>query len=254
MVNRSRVLRAQPCWIDLASSEPAKLKVFYEALFGWRAGEASPEFGGYFMFFREDAPVAGALVNPAPSARPDHWRVHVEVGDVEATLRRAVEHGATVLEVAEPIGELGVSAVIADPSGAPLGLWEPHGFHGFSTRHEVNAPRWFELRTDRYDVVVPFYRDVFEWDLREVSNEPGNRYSTAHDGDESFVGVLDATGHQRRADPSTWTIYFRVDDVDLAVETVLAHEGGVVRAPKDTPFGRRAVVRDSNGVTFRVTQ
>lgn len=254
MVKGSTALGAQPCWIDLVSTEPDKAKVFYEALFGWSAGEASPKFGGYFMFLREGAPVAGALVNATPSARSDHWRVHVEVGDVKATLRRAVEHGATVLEAAEPIGELGVSAVIADPSGAPLGLWEPHDFRGLEALDVVSAPRWFELRSDRYDVVVPFYRDVFEWDLREVSNEPGNRYSTAHDGDTSFAGILDATGHQRRTDLSAWTIYFRVADVELAVVTVLAHEGSVVRAPKDTPFGRQAVVRDSSGVTFRVTQ
>ena len=236
------------------SSKPERAKVFYEALFGWCAGEASPEFGGYFMFVREGLPVAGVLANSTRNDTPDSWRVHIEVGDVEATLRRAIEHGAAVLAAAEPVGDLGVSAVIADPSGALLGLWEPHAFRGLHARSEVNTPRWFELRTDHYDVVVPFYRDVFEWNLREVSNDPTNRYSTVTDGATPVAGILDATGHQRRADPSAWTIYFRVDDVDLAVESVLSHEGSVVRAPKDTPFGRRAVVRDSSGVTFRVTQ
>lgn len=254
MVGRSMSPVGQPCWIDLMSSQPDQAIEFYGALFGWRAGEASPDFGGYFMFLRDGAPVAGAMPNPSPASMVDRWGVHVAVSDVAATLHQSEELGATVLLAPEPIGDLGVMAVFADPSGAPLGLWEPHDFQGFSAVDELNAPVWFELHTNHYDAVLPFYRDLFHWDLRAGSGESTLRYSTVHDGDTAFAGVLDATGHQRRSDPSVWSVYFGVENVDQALETVLANDGSVVRAPDDTPYGRMAVVRDPSGVTFRVRQ
>ena len=50
-----------PCWLDLLTSDTTRVREFYCALFGWTAGEASGEFGGYFMFFHDGAPVAGAM-------------------------------------------------------------------------------------------------------------------------------------------------------------------------------------------------
>ena len=52
-----------PCWIDLLTSDPGRSRAFYGQLFGWTAEEASPEFGGYFMFLHNGAPVAGAMPN-----------------------------------------------------------------------------------------------------------------------------------------------------------------------------------------------
>lgn len=48
-----------PCWIDLLTSGSEGATRFYTELFGWTAGEGSPEFGGYFMFMKDGVPVAG---------------------------------------------------------------------------------------------------------------------------------------------------------------------------------------------------
>lgn len=254
MATRERAPWGQPCWIDLITAEPKRARDFYGALFGWESGEASSEFGGYWMFLRDGAPIAGAMPNPMSDVIKNRWGVHVAVQDAPATLERARQRGGTVGQPVTPIGDLGEMAVIGDPAGASIGLWCPRSFPGFRVVDEVNAPRWFELHTYGYDESLPFYREVFDWDLRTLSDEPGFRYSTAHDGEAPFAGLMDATGHFRASDPSEWTIYFGVENVDRSVEIVLSQGGGVLRSAQDSPYGRMATVRDPSGVTFQILQ
>lgn len=209
MVNHSTNGVAQPCWIDLVSSELYYTTVLNETLFGWRAGSAWSAHGSRFIFIGDGAPSAGARANAAPGATLPRGRVHIDVDDVELTLRRAVEHGAAVIEGAEPIGERGVRALIADPSGAPRGRWKPHDDGGSNTRFNVNAPRWFELRTSGYEVAVPIYRDVFDGDLRETSVQPGTRHATAHDGHE-VRAFKDTPCGRRSAERDSSGVIFRV--------------------------------------------
>jgi predicted enzyme related to lactoylglutathione lyase len=64
------VTTGAPCWMDLLTSDTGRAREFYGRVFGWTAGEASPEFGGYFMFFIDGAPVAGCT----PVITPALWR------------------------------------------------------------------------------------------------------------------------------------------------------------------------------------
>ena len=254
MAFRERAPWGQPCWIDLMTAEPKRARGFYRALFGWESGEASSEFGGYWMFLREGVPIAGAMPNALGDATADRWGVHVAVEDASATLERGRENGGGVVVLVTPMGEAGTMAVLSDPAGASIGLWSPQDFPGFRAIDEINSPRWFELRTRKYDESLLFYREVFNWDLRTSSDEPGAHYATAHDGEIQFAGVMDATGHFRATDPSAWTVYFGVANVDEAQEVVLAQGGRVLRSAHDSPYGRVATVQDPSGATFQIMQ
>ncbi|HUY43863.1 MAG TPA: VOC family protein [Acidimicrobiales bacterium] len=236
------------------TAEPKRARDFYHALFGWESGEASPEFGGYWMFMREGVPIAGARANTTSDATADRWSVHVAVEDVAATLERGRENGGDVVQPVTAIGDLGVSAVLSDQAGASIGLWSSQDFSGFRAIGERNAPRWFELHTRRYDEALSFYRGVFDWDVRTMSDDVALRYSTVHDGESVFAGLMDATGHFRATDPSTWTIYFGVANLDESLDVVLAHGGGVLRSAQDSPYGRVATVRDPSGASFQLMQ
>ena len=80
MTNRPVAPRGAPCWVDLWTSDIEGSRQFYAELFGWQAGEPSPDHGGYFMFTRAGVPVAGAMGDMGESARQQH---------VEALLRFA---------------------------------------------------------------------------------------------------------------------------------------------------------------------
>ena len=59
MPTRDHAPLGSPCWTDLWTSDVEGSRRFYSELLGWEAQEPSPEFGGYFMFTRNGAPVAG---------------------------------------------------------------------------------------------------------------------------------------------------------------------------------------------------
>ena len=67
MTTRATAPAGAPCWTDLWTSDVEGSRRFYADVFGWQAEEPSEEFGGYFMFTRDGAPVASAPVMTAES-------------------------------------------------------------------------------------------------------------------------------------------------------------------------------------------
>jgi predicted enzyme related to lactoylglutathione lyase len=150
------------------------------------------------------------------------------------------------------ITENGRMAMVVDPGGAAIGVWEPKEVKGFEVRGEAGTATWFELHTHAYDESVGFYRDAFGWDAHTMSDEPDFRYTTLGSGDDSLAGIMDATGHW--TEPSAWEVYFEVEDVDATVALAQELGGTLLDGPHDTPYGRLAGLTDPTGTRFRLRQ
>lgn len=110
-------------WNELATSDLAGSESFYTGLFGWEA-EAVPGMGHYKMLMAGDRCVAGIMDKSEHCDGPPLWISYVFVDDVHAALAKAVELGAdTFKEVTEVPGK-GSFALIQDPQGGKLGLWQ----------------------------------------------------------------------------------------------------------------------------------
>lgn len=261
MSTRATAPVGAPCWTDLWTPDLDAVRRFYPELFGWDAGEAAEEFGGYFMFFREGAPVAGCM-GPIPGVPgagegggPDNrWRVYLSTDDITKTVAATTAEGGHVLVPEAPVADLGVQAVLIDPSGAKVGAWQPGAFPGFTVLGEPGTPSWFELHTGDYDRAVAYYRAVFRWDTRVVGDSDDFRYTVMADpgGDGELAGVFDAGAHLGPGDGGEWKIYWEVDDVDDAVARVATLGGAVVEPAADTPYGRVAEITDPAGAPFRL--
>lgn len=238
-----------PIWVDLMTSDIAKSTAFYRDLFGWTAEEPNAEFGGYTNFHLNGEPVAGLMAVPDPSM-PDVWSVYLATYDVAATVQAAQQAGATVLAEAMPVGDLGSMAVIVDPGGAPIGMWQP-GEHRGGVVATKGAPCHFELHTTSYDTALPFYRDVFGWTLSTSADEPGFRYTTFDIADGENAGVMDASAFGDAA-TNSWSVYFAVDDVDASLRRVTELGGAVVLPAETTPYGVLAAAADPNGAVFKL--
>jgi predicted enzyme related to lactoylglutathione lyase len=149
---------------------------------------------------------------------------------------------------------LGTMAVVTDPGGAAIGVWQPGLHKGFGVVGEPGAPSWFELHTRNYDAVLPFYRDVFGWDTHAMSDTSEFRYTTLGEGDSAAAGIMDATGFLPDGVPSTWTVYFAVANTDAALEKVVALGGTLAQPAQDTPYGRLASATDVTGAAFSLMQ
>lgn len=239
-----------PCWIDLLTSEPRRSSEFYCALFGWTAGEASPEFGGYFMFFLDGAPIAGVMPNLPDMNIDDQWGTHLAVDDARGAVEKALTHGGHLGQEPMEIADLGTAAIVGDPGGARIGMWQANTFAGFGARGRPGAPGWFELHTRDYEDSVAFYRDVFGWETHTMSDTAQFRYTTLGSDANACAGIMDASAMLAPDAGAEWRIYFATADTDASLARVTELGGSIVRAAEDTPYGRLADVADPLGSRF----
>jgi uncharacterized protein len=110
--------------VELNTSDVAKAKAFYGALFDWKMEDISMESGTYTMVRVGDGTGGGMMKHPMPGA-PSSWLAYVLVDDVEAATRKVKSLGGTVMKEKTEVANMGWLAIIIDPTGAMLGLWKP---------------------------------------------------------------------------------------------------------------------------------
>ena len=107
-------------WSELSSSDPAKSKAFYSAVFGMTASTMDMGIGPYTTFEVGGQPVGGTVAPQMPGV-PNHWHVYFGTDDADATAAKAAELGGSV--VAPPFDTpAGRMAVLSDPQGAVFSI------------------------------------------------------------------------------------------------------------------------------------
>ncbi len=249
-------IRGRFVWYDLMTTDPEGAKAFYTAVTGW--GTQVWEEMSYTMWTVGETPIGGTMKLPdaavAGGARP-HWLGHVAVPDVDATIARARELGATVLVPPSDIPTVGRYSIFNDPQGALIAAYAPE--------KEVPDPEgmppvgefsWHELATTDPEAATGFYTDLFGWE-------------TISDVDMGAMGVYRIIGrrgttmggiYRKPAEmpgPPAWLHYARVADVNAATETVRQQGGQVLHGPVEVPGGDWiTMVLDPQGGPFAVHQ
>ncbi len=241
-----------PCWVDLMTSDTELSKTFYGELFGWVAEAPAEEFGGYFSYSKDGVLVAGCMASQPGMGVSDVWSVYLATDDARKTADTAAANGGQIVAAAMDVGDLGSLAVVTDPAGAAVGLWQPGRHKGFGIIGEDGAPSWFELATRDYDGAVEFYRNVFRWDTYVASDTPELRYTTLGQGESMMAGIMDASGYLPEGAPSHWSVYFGTADTDATLAKVVAMGGSILQPAEDTPYGRLATAADPNGAAFKL--
>ncbi|MEZ4248906.1 MAG: VOC family protein [Polyangiales bacterium] len=109
------------CWETLSTTDVDGAFDFYATVCGWQPTEGP---GGMKVFSAGEMPVADP--QPAQPGVPPHWLTYVVVpGGADAGRERAVKLGATVVVPRIEVPGVGTIALVADPTGAVLGLFEP---------------------------------------------------------------------------------------------------------------------------------
>ena len=105
-------------WFDLRTNDQARTLAFYRELLQWDI-----EGGDGQSAMVKGAEGPWAAVTPS-AANDSQWVPYIQVEDVDAATEKARQIGAKIVskKTAGPAGEF---AVIADPAGARLALWQP---------------------------------------------------------------------------------------------------------------------------------
>ncbi len=108
------------CWETLVTADPKGAVAFYGKVLGFGTGKTPS--GDGIVFTAGDFMVAD--VQPARPGSPSYWATYVAVQGAEASRDRAARLGGKVLVPRIDVPKVGIVAVIADPSGAALGLFQ----------------------------------------------------------------------------------------------------------------------------------
>jgi predicted enzyme related to lactoylglutathione lyase len=226
------------CFAELHTSDVEGAKRFYSDLFGWAAVDSAVD--GYTLFQVDGKDVAGLRRVGQAASR---WIPFLAVASADAACTKALRLGAAVTAPAADTGNLARTAVLRDPAGGALGLWEARGHAGAALLDEPGSLWWAELLTRDVAVAKSFYSSLLGW--RAVDTlKYGIRYSVFKQGDESLAGLL-PIGADWGAVTPYWQILFAVDNCDARVERAKKAGGSLVFGPNDVPnAGRAAIVAD----------
>jgi predicted enzyme related to lactoylglutathione lyase len=125
-----RAARGEWIWRELFTRDLGAAIRFYTGLFDYEA-EKDFEYPNAVEYMLESEGYLRAgigLLSPDTDTAPA-WLGYVRVADVNATLRRALAHGGKILFEPRPEVVNGRLAIVADPTGASIGLlqWEYEG-------------------------------------------------------------------------------------------------------------------------------
>jgi predicted enzyme related to lactoylglutathione lyase len=256
-----------PCWIDTWQPDADAAVRFYTGLFGWAAEDTMPPGvpGKHFMCRLRGRDVAAVASRPEASPTEPAWGTYVWADSAEDTAARAVDAGGSV--VMEPFDALdgGRIALIADPAGAVLGVWQPGAHRGAQLVNEPGAWAMSELNTRDPEAAKAFYGAVFGWTTEafdaggsEITlwRVPGYVGGTPQQPvSREVVGAMAPMDPDQFPDDVTphWSVNFWVADADVTAETAKNLGGTVVVEPHETPGFRDAVLADPQGAVFSVS-
>jgi len=242
-----------PSWVDLATTDPAAAKAFYDPLFDWTFDDQNTGNAemAYTLVSRGGQVVAG-LAGQSPDMQaagaPPMWSTYVTVTDADATAGTIEQAGGVVMAKPFDVMDAGRMCVAADPTGAVFCTWQAKEHIGATLVNEPGSFGWTELLTPDIDTAAAFYHEVFGWDAHTEAMGP-MRYTEFRLGGEPVAGGMPPP---MPGIPPSWSVYFVVADCDATVADAKQRGGQVLNEPMDIPPGRFAVLMDPQGAAFNV--
>lgn len=242
-------------WPELMSNDPEASAKFYTSVFGWDCKVTPMATGDYTVAQVGGAGMAGIMKKPDPG-HPTAWSFYVTVDDAKASLKKAVELGATTILETMDIPEVGIFCGIQDPQGAVILMMEYKEMEGapevdFTAGFVTHgAFSWFELRTPDPAAASEFYKQLFDWNI-SVDEMGMGPYYQIKVGDVGIGGIVQPPPGDT---PPHWGAYVTVDDVDKSAE-VAKESGGEVMFAMDIPnIGRFCMISDPEGAWLAAMQ
>lgn len=248
----------QFCWWDLSTTNPEKAKEFYSALFGWTPRDIPVGEGAVYTMLEKDGKQAAALSSMQPEmvamGVPPHWSSYIGVEDVDSAVAKAKELKATVL--AEPFDVMteGRMAVLQDPTGAQICLWQPKNHKGAQHVNAVGGVIWNELATPDAPAAGEFYGSLFGYDVKP-SPMGDFTYTTLSKGDSQLAGIMPMEGEMWAGIPPHWMPYFAVDNAQASADSAKALGADIKVPPTVIPnIGTFSVIQDPTGAVFSIIE
>jgi len=244
------------CWLELGTTDAGAAKTFYKDLFGWKPEDMPMGDMSYTIFKIGENDVCGAyrLMQEQLDAHvPPHWMLYIKVANADAANAKALQLGATQVVPPADIPHVGRFAVLQDPTGAHISIFQTGEHAGIKVFGEIGAPCWADLNTSNADKAAKFYGDWLGWTFD--AGEDGYRHIINGTGQENMIGGIPPRMHAPPGTPANWMTYFHVADCKASAAKA-AQLGASTIMPADVmpDVGTIAVLADPQGAVFALYQ
>jgi len=272
MPERDGYIPGVPCWIDTSQLDPDAALRFYRGLFGWDFENVMPDGAeGAYNIGRIRGGDVAAVGSTPPGAPPTAtWNTYVSVDSADETVAKARDAGGGVLMEPFDVMESGRMAVVTDPEGAAISLWEAREHKGAKVVNEHGSLNFNGLATRDPEGAKAFYGAVFGWQTVALpagvmwtlpgygdhleERSPGLRQQMAQMGaPDGFIDVVAQISPIEADDgdtPAHWSVTFAVDDAAATAKRAVVLGGEVIAEPFDAPWTPLTVIKDPQGATF----
>jgi predicted enzyme related to lactoylglutathione lyase len=245
------------CWLELGTTNQGAAKTFYSSLFGWKADDIpmGPEMT-YTMFRLNGNDAAGGytlMKDQVEAHVPPHWMLYIKVDNADAAAAKAVQLGARQLVAPSDIPNVGRFAVVQDPAGAPISIFQPGQHHGIKIFGEVGALCWADLNSQEPGKAAAFYSQWLGWTYE--TGKDGYRHIINGAGQENMIGGIPPQMHAPPGTPSHWMAYFHTADCKAtAAKALQLGASAIMPATLMPDVGTIAVLADPQGAVFALYQ
>ena len=253
MTTAVSTLLGRPVWYELMTTDTAAAEKFYKNVVGWNAAPFDGSPTPYTVFKRSgDVQVAGLMKRPDGMNMPPFWSMYVAVPKLEEAVARIKRLGGSELSGLIEVPTVGRMQMMKDPQGAAFYIIQPAPREERKeTAPEVGDGSWHELMTTDAQAAMKFYTEVFGWQPSDVMDMgPMGKYYMFNRPIGMIGGMMNKPPEMAQV-PPYWGIYFRVSDINAAVERVKANGGQILNGPMEVPGGDWIVnATDPQGAMF----
>lgn len=254
MTTAASTLLGRPVWYELMTTDTAAAETFYKNVVGWTAGPFEGSPNPYTVFKRKgDLGVAGLMKQPDGMNMPPFWAMYLAVPNFDEALAHIKRLGGSELSPVIDVPTVGRLQMVKDPQGAAFYIIQPAP-QGERPEEapEIGEGSWHELMTTDAPAAMTFYTEVFGWqpgETMDMGPEMGKYYM--FNRSHGMIGGMMNKPKELAHVPPNWGIYFRVPDINAAVQRIEAGGGKILNGPMEVPGGDLVVnAMDPQGAAF----
>jgi len=246
-------LLGRPVWYELMTTDTEAAEKFYKNVIGWTSEPFPGAQNPYTVFKRSPKDqVAGVMPRPDGMNMPPFWAMYVAVPSLDEAVTHIKRLGGSALSGVIDVPTVGRLQMMKDPQGAAFYIIQPTPREERpETPPQVGDASWHELMTTDAPAAMKFYGDLFGWQPGEAMDMGDQGKYHIFTRPHGMIGGMMNKPPAMATVPPHWMIYFRVPDINAAVERVKANGGQILNGPMEVPGGSKIVnAMDPQGAGF----
>ena len=199
---------------------------------------------------------------PEYARLPLQWMPHIQVADVAASAKRALELGGSELMHGKDDEGESQWAVLLDPNGAAFGIIPVAPAEAVPPRDDSAAKvghiAWLDLTVSDASTTRDFYAEVVGWSVQDAEMEDAGEgyadYSMVCADGTAAAGVCHARGVNVGL-PPCWLVHLPVGDLAESLRRVQEEGGKVLKVTRGSDGeDALAVIQDPVGACLALAQ